>query len=150
MLAIKNPWTLEQREIIAAIVSDALTIKLEASDVVGCVVEGDEVHVIWNGEFRQSFWFGREWFRDRVAAKKQERELAAACDAVGLELMPYSEGDNGWHVCRNDRYAGQIIPPGNGVDYWVVVPSYGSRGKGGKTALSAINALMWLTVAVSV
>jgi hypothetical protein len=149
MLATKNPWTLEQREIIAAIVNDALSLKLEADDVIGCVVEDDNVWVIWMGEFRQSFWFSKTWFSDRIAAKKQERELAIACDAAGFELMPYTEGDNGWHVCRNDRYAGQIIPPGNVVD-WVVVPSYGNKQHGGRTPEAAVNALMRLAVAVSV
>jgi hypothetical protein len=149
MLATKNPWTLEQREIIAAIVNDALTIKLEASDVVGCVVEGDDVHVIWNGEFRQSFWFGREWFRDRVAAKKQELELRVECAKRGLRVMLYTEGDEGFYICCGNQYIGQMIAPGQHSDYWSILPSYGSRQLAGRLTETAVNDLYVKALAVS-
>jgi|GEM_PF-6608102 glycerol kinase len=64
-----NPWTIAEREIIAEIVNEAIGLKLQASNVIGCVTDIDSCTVIWNGEHRQAITFALSWFSRRVKSK---------------------------------------------------------------------------------
>lgn len=105
----QNPWTIEQRQIIAEILNEALTLSLDAEAIIGCTTHGDKVVVHWKwGDERQHFWFLISWFRSRVEILKKERELVKECARQNLQVLPSSEKTRAFAIVKNNRFLGVI------------------------------------------
>ncbi|BAZ18538.1 hypothetical protein NIES4071_104230 (plasmid) [Calothrix sp. NIES-4071] len=162
VLEIKNnPWTLAERQILSAIVNEALSIQLDAANIIGAVTSGSECEVIWcvEGE-RNSFWFPTAWFRERVQFKKAEREarhgeyslwqtsqeLVAECKKRNFAILPIFDTEECWHIVKliGNRYVGQIAWV-NGA--WMIRNSNTDWKNAGKQVHDAIFSLWMLEVA---
>jgi hypothetical protein len=68
-----NPWTSEQRELLAAVMNEALSMNLTGDNILGVMIDGDRAIVIWLGDGkRQSFYFDKVDLREMIDAKRLE------------------------------------------------------------------------------
>ncbi len=119
-----NPWTIEQRTIIAGILNDALTLSVDAAAIVGCVTSGDKCLVIWNyGIQRHTFWFDLEWFRSRVEHETRKLEVVKECASRGLKVEPVMAEEKVYIISSHNAFVGCIGCSENG---WYVVRSGGN------------------------
>jgi hypothetical protein len=119
---LDNPWTLEQRSLIASAINEALETKLEASSIIGVVIVDNRAYVVWNGDgVRQSFYFDKADFRAmldaqrlkivqsvfarrsltvRILASESDKQTFVIRDRSGAFLGIVTARDNSWSVTR--------------------------------------------------
>ncbi len=104
-----NPWTVEQRTIVAQIVNEALTLSLDADAIVGCVTDGERCLVVWKfGTERHNFWFQTSWFRSRVEHKMKEKEVIKECAKRKFTVEKVLGKEKTFCITRNNRFVGII------------------------------------------
>ncbi|BDA75844.1 hypothetical protein CAL7716_100100 (plasmid) [Calothrix sp. PCC 7716] len=141
-----NPWTLQQRQIIAEIVNEALTLSLDHSAIVGAITNDSEVLIVWKYRLkRYTFWFDLTWFRERVQFKKASQELAAECKKRNFAILPTFNMEEGWYIVKSvgNRYVGQIAWV-DGV--WMIRTFNTDWGNAGQQVHNAIFSLWMLEV----